>query len=93
MTRSAHRPHAEYRPPVLYRSTVVALLAAVGLASAAELGAAQSYESAMVVVLDVSGSMKEQVEGGVKRDLAQRGLLRTLNGLPAGTAVALRLLG
>ncbi len=86
MTASAHR-HPARRGPA-----AVALLAA-GLASTTQVTAAQSYDAAMVVVLDVSGSMKEQVEGGVKRDLAQRGLLRTLAGLPEGTAVALRLLG
>ncbi len=87
MTSSARRC------PTLCGPAVVATLAAVGLAGATQVTAAQSYDAAMVVVLDVSGSMKEQVEGGVKRDLAQRGLLRTLAGLPEGTAVALRLLG
>ena len=77
----------------LYKPMAVTLLTAISLASATDLAAAQSYEAAMVVVLDVSGSMKEPVEGGVKRDLAQRGLLRTLSALPNSTAVALRLLG
>ncbi len=85
----------------LYRSAEATVLALVGFILAIQAVAApsyastvaQSYEAAMVVVLDASGSMKEQVGGGVKRDLAQRGLLRTLAGLPEGTAVALRLLG
>ena len=84
---------ATRRPPARSRLAGLAVLAAVGLAPAAHATATQSYDAAMVVVLDVSGSMKEQVEGGVKRDLAQRGLLRTLAGIPEGTAVALRLLG
>lgn len=64
--------------------------------SPAEVSAAryvQSYDNALLVLLDVSGSMKESVLGGVKRDLAQRGLMRTLAGLPHRTAVSLRLLG
>ena len=50
-------------------------------------------DRALIVVLDASGSMKESVVGGVKSDLAQRGLLATLSRLPAGTGVGLRLLG
>lgn len=45
------------------------------------------------MVLDVSGSMKESVEGGVKNELARRGLLATLANAPADTQVSLRLLG
>ena len=33
----------------------------------ANQGESAQYESALLVVLDVSGSMKESVEGGVKR--------------------------
>ena len=51
------------------------------------------HSGALLVVLDVSGSMKESVEGGVKRELAQRGLLRALETVPADTLVSLRLLG
>ncbi len=59
----------------------------------ANQGESAQYESALLVVLDVSGSMKESVEGGVKRELAQRGLLRTLENMPARAAIGLRLLG
>ena len=48
---------------------------------------------ALLVVLDASGSMKQAVPGGVKRDLAQRGLLRMLATLPEGSLAALRLIG
>jgi Mg-chelatase subunit ChlD len=48
---------------------------------------------ALLVLLDVSGSMKESVTGGVKNDLARRGLLATLEAVPAGTLTGLRLLG
>jgi hypothetical protein len=71
--------------------------AAILLASVASgLAATQDtapVERALLVVLDVSGSMNESVEGGVKRDLARRGLLRTLETIPAGTVAGLRLLG
>jgi len=77
------------------RAAVVAFAAAATLATLAAppSATAQTYGNALLVVLDVSGSMKESVEGGVKLDLAVRGLLRTLAGLPADTAVSLRLLG
>lgn len=51
------------------------------------------HENAILVILDVSGSMKKTVEGGEKRDLARRGLLRTLDALSGDTLVALQLLG
>lgn len=91
MTASTNRQLTSGR--LARRHAGLVLLAVAGLASAARVTAAQSYDAALVVVLDVSGSMKEQVEGGVKRDLAQRGLLRTLTAIPESTAVALRLLG
>ena len=50
-------------------------------------------DRALLVVLDVSGSMNEEVPGGVKRDLARRGLLRTFEALPEGMLTGLRLLG
>ena len=50
-------------------------------------------DRALLVVLDVSGSMNEEVLGGVKRDLARRGLLRTFEALPEGMLTGLRLLG
>ena len=70
------------------------LLAAILQAS---LAAAQpgppKHAAALLVVLDVSGSMKESVVGGVKRELAQRGLLHTLETVSTDTVVGLRLLG
>ena len=71
---------------------------AVGLACAWVLlvqpGAAEAQaDSALVVILDASGSMKEAVEGGVKAELAPRGLLPTLERLPGDTRMSLRLLG
>ena len=51
------------------------------------------HDNAVLVILDVSGSMKEAVEGGEKRDLARRGLLRTLDTVSGDTVVALELLG
>ena len=48
----------------------LALLAAVPLA-AAQLEPPK-HAAALLVVLDVSGSMKDSVKGGVKRELAQR---------------------
>jgi Mg-chelatase subunit ChlD len=47
----------------------------------------------LLILLDVSGSMKESVRGGVKSDLAVRGLLSTLESLPANAVVGLRLMG
>ena len=69
----------------------LALLAAVPLA-AAQLEPPK-HAAALLVVLDVSGSMKDSVKGGVKRELAQRGLLHTLEAVPTDTVVGLRLLG
>jgi Ca-activated chloride channel family protein len=54
---------------------------------------AQTADAALLVLLDVSGSMKESVPGGVKRELARKGLMQTLASLPEGTVSALRLLG
>jgi hypothetical protein len=51
------------------------------------------HPAALLVVLDVSGSMNESVEGGVKRELAQRGLMNTLETVPADAVVGLQLLG
>jgi Mg-chelatase subunit ChlD len=53
----------------------------------------QEHAAALLVVLDVSGSMKESVAGGEKRGLAQRGLLHTLETVSTDTVVGLRLLG
>ena len=77
------------RTPAVVLATAAALLSTAAPAS----GYAQTYENALLIVLDVSGSMKEDVDGGVKSDLAVRGLLRTLADLPLNTAVSLRLLG
>ena len=52
---------------------------------------AQTADAALLVLLDVSGSMKESVPGGVKRELARKGLMQTLASLPEGTVSALRL--
>lgn len=54
---------------------------------------AQPAERALLVLLDVSGSMREPVRGGIKNDLAVRGLTRTLAALPSTTLVGLRLMG
>ncbi len=69
----------------------LAMLAVMPLAAAQQEPSERG--AALLVVLDVSGSMKESVKGGVKRELAQRGLLHTLETVPAGTVVGLRLLG
>ena len=69
----------------------LALFAAVPL-TATQL-APPKQTAALLVVLDVSGSMKESVAGGVKRELAQRGLLHTLEAIPVDTVVGLQLLG
>ena len=63
------------------------------LLGSVEAARAQASTKALLVVLDVSGSMKEPVEGGVKSDLATRCVFRTLSRLPANTHVGLRLLG
>ncbi|NKB88967.1 MAG: VWA domain-containing protein [Acidobacteria bacterium] len=70
----------------------------IGVAAAVMIGAtlpalAQQDRGALLVLLDVSGSMKESVPGGVKRELARRGLLETLASLPTTTSTSLRLLG
>ncbi len=75
------------------RAVALTTVAALLNIAAPVQATAQTYENALLIVLDVSGSMKESVVGGVKNDLAVRGLLRTLAGLPADTAVSLRLLG
>lgn len=76
------------------RAPITALAAAVLLASVPATGQdAPPADYALLVVLDVSGSMNEEVPGGVKRDLARRGLLRTFETLPQGSLAALRLLG
>jgi len=80
--------HPRARAIVL--TTAVALLT---IAAPVTVAAQQTYEHALLIVLDVSGSMKEGVAGGVKNDLAVRGLLRTLANLPPDTAVSRRLLG
>lgn len=67
------------------------LLVTTGRASAQS--AAAPADRALLILLDVSGSMREPVRGGVKNDLAVRGLLRTLESLPAGMSVGLRLMG
>jgi Ca-activated chloride channel family protein len=72
-------------------ATAVILLAVA--ASTPGIVQAQAFDSALLVVLDVSGSMKESVVGGVKNDLASRGLLATLASVPPDVAVGLRLLG
>lgn len=73
----------------------VAFAAAAG--ASAGLAGAQAVEPPperlLLILLDVSGSMKEPVRGGVKNDLAVRGLLSTLEALPGGTVVGLRLMG
>ncbi|NQW03597.1 MAG: VWA domain-containing protein [Acidobacteria bacterium] len=76
---------------VMKAIAVVAVWLPTGMAFAQ---AAQAQPSrALMVLLDVSGSMKEEVTGGVKNDLAVRGLLSTMESLPAGTVVGLRLMG
>ena len=72
---------------------VAALAVAVAHAGAGAAARVRQADLALVVVLDVSGSMEEAVDGGVKRDLARRGLERTLASLPNTAVVALRLLG
>ncbi|MEE8117175.1 MAG: hypothetical protein V3T28_08715 [Gemmatimonadales bacterium] len=64
-----------------------------GVPAAVDAGPADRADRALLVVLDVSGSMNEAVPGGVKRDLARRGLLRTFEAMPEGTLTGLRLLG
>ena len=74
-------------------SGLLALLLLAGAEANGQDAAMPVFDRALIVVLDASGSMKESVVGGVKSDLAQRGLLRTLARLPAETGVGLRLLG
>ena len=71
------------------RASAVALLSLLSHAA----DATPQSDSALVVILDVSGSMREAVEGGVKAELAPRGLLATLERLPPETRMSLRLLG
>ena len=66
---------------------------APGQAAATPQPPAVAAERALVVVVDASGSMKEAVEGGLKHDLARRGLMKTLATLPDDSQVSLRLLG
>ncbi len=86
-----------HAPRVLIAASAGILLAtALSASSIAAVPApantpASSY--ALLVVLDASGSMKQSVPGGVKRDLATRGLLRLLATLPDDSVSALRLLG
>lgn len=77
------------------RPTLVLLFAALAaLGAASPTPAVQVADAALLILLDVSGSMDQPVdEGDVKRVLARRGLLVTLERLPAGTQAALRLLG
>ena len=67
-----------------------AVMAAVSLTARQE---PQQPTSALLVILDVSGSMKESVEGGVKQELASKGLLQAVDSVPGGTGVSLQLLG
>lgn len=66
----------------------------LGPARAAQTPAAGPIaDRALMILLDVSGSMKEDVRGGIKNDLAVQGLLATLASLPSNTDVGLRLMG
>lgn len=78
---------------LISRTLVAALVATGGLAGVSAAVEASPADRALLVVLDVSGSMNEAVPGGVKRDLARRGLLRTFEAMPEGTLTGLRLLG
>ncbi len=75
------------------RVTILSIILALTLPLAASQQPKAEYPAAVLVVLDVSGSMKESVAGGVKRELAQRGLLHTLEQASPDTVVGLRLLG
>ncbi len=75
----------------LFGVALVIGMAAVGSPLVAQ--DSEPADRALLVVLDVSGSMNEEVPGGVKRDLARRGLLRTFEMLPEGVLTGLRLLG
>ena len=75
----------------LFGVALVVGMAAVGSPLVAQ--DSEPADRALLVVLDVSGSMNEEVPGGVKRDLARRGLLRTFEMLPEGMLTGLRLLG
>ena len=85
------RQHSWIRRSLRWGTFSLAMLAVMPLAAAQQEPSERG--AALLVVLDVSGSMKESVKGGVKRELAQRGLLHTLETVPAGTVVGLRLLG
>ena len=79
------------------RHIVAAVLAVAALGGVAMLraqaGASPAVDRALLVLLDVSGSMRESVRGGVKHELAVRGLLQTLRTLPAQSIAGLRLIG
>lgn len=75
------------------RVPILAIVLALTLPLGASQQSPQEYSAAVLVVLDVSGSMKESVAGGVKRELAERGLLHTLEQTSPDTVVGLRLLG
>ena len=75
------------------RVTILSIVLALTLPLAASQQPEEEYPAAVLVVLDVSGSMKESVAGGVKRELAQRGLLHTLEQASPDSVVGLRLLG
>jgi Mg-chelatase subunit ChlD len=75
----------------LFLAALGLTLAVTSAPAAAQDGDPAKY--ALLVVLDVSGSMNEEVPGGVKRELARQGLLRTFEALPEGTLAGLRLLG
>jgi len=75
---------------ILGAAIVVGIVATVAPAAAQD---SEPADRALLVVLDVSGSMNEEVPGGVKRDLARRGLLRRFEMLPDGMLTGLRLLG
>jgi hypothetical protein len=58
-------------------------------------GASQepAVDRALLVLLDVSGSMREPVRGGIKNTLAVKGMFQALDALPPDTHVGLRLMG
>ena len=82
---------AEVTMQRVLRAALVVTVAVTGSPVVAQDG--EPADRALLVVLDVSGSMNEEVPGGVKRDLARRGLLRTFEMLPEGILTGLRLLG
>ncbi|MDA1184575.1 MAG: hypothetical protein O2930_08025 [Acidobacteria bacterium] len=83
-------------PPAVGLRRILGATLMIGMAAAGSPVIAQDgepAERALLVVLDVSGSMNEEVPGGVKRELARRGLLRTFEMLPERMLTGLRLLG